>query len=145
MPFLKVWIHLIWSTKNREPILQQEIRHSLFTHIRENARAKGIYLDFINGYLEHVHTLISLGADQSIAKVAQLLKGESSHWANQQGLTTTKLEWQDEYIAVSVSESVVDSVREYIKNQEEHHRKIAFSEEYAEFMKKYGFEFMRRG
>jgi len=63
MPFYKIWIHLIWSTKNREPILQKEIRQRLFTHIRDNANAKGIYLDFINGHIEHVHTLISLGAE----------------------------------------------------------------------------------
>jgi REP element-mobilizing transposase RayT len=109
MPYLRIWIHLIWSTKNREPVLAREFRQQLFTHIRENARTKGIYLDFINGYVEHVHTLISLGPDESIAKVAQLLKGESSHWINQQRLMPTKLEWQDEYVAVSVSNSMVMS------------------------------------
>ena len=126
-------------------MLAKEIRQQLFTHIRENARAKGIFLDFINGYIEHIHTLISLGGDQSVSKVAQLLKGESSHWANQQQLMPTKLEWQDEYIAVSVSDSVVDTVREYIKNQEEHHRKKSFAEEYDEFLKGYGFAALRKG
>ena len=139
MPYIKIWIHLIWSIKNREPILQQEIRHRLFTHIHKNARAKGIYLDFINGYVEHIHLLISLRADQSVAKVVQLIKGESSHWANQERLTPAKMEWQEEYIALSVSESLVDKVREYIKNQAEHHRKKSFAEEYGEFMKRYGF------
>jgi putative transposase len=138
MPYLKIWVHLIWSTKNRAPVLDKEMRPKLFSHIRDNARAKGIYLDFINGYVDHVHTLISLGADQSIAKVAQLLKGESSHWANQEQLLTKKLEWQDEYIAISVSESMVDTVRDYIKNQEEHHRKKSFGEEYEEFLREYG-------
>jgi len=140
MPYLKIWIHLIWTTKNREPVLQKEMRQRLFAHIRENAKAKGIYLDFINGYLEHVHTLLSLGSDQSIAKVAQLLKGESSHWANKENLVGRKLEWQDEYIAVSVSGSMIDTAREYIKNQEEHHRTRSYSEEYAEFSEKYGFD-----
>lgn len=126
-------------------MLATEIRTRLFNHIRENARAKAIYLDFINGYVEHVHALISLGGDQSVSKVAQLLKGESSHWANQQQLTATKLEWQDEYIAVSVSDSMVDIVREYIKNQEEHHRKKSFAEEYDEFLKEYGFAALRKG
>jgi len=120
-------------------MLQKEIRQRLFTHIRDNANAKGIYIDFINGYIEHVHTLISLGAEQSISKVAQLLKGESSHWANQENLIGTKLEWQEEYIAVSISESMVENVREYIKNQEEHHRKKSFTEEFEEFQKRYGF------
>lgn len=67
-----------------------------------------------------------------------LLKGESSHWINQKAMTKTKFEWQEEYIAVSVSESMLDRIRKYIYDQEEHHRKKSFAEEYDEFMKKYG-------
>ncbi len=67
-----------------------------------------------------------------------LIKGESSHWINKNNLTKRKFEWQTEYMGVSVSESVVDKVREYIRNQSEHHRIKTFSEEYDEFMKKYG-------
>jgi REP element-mobilizing transposase RayT len=78
MPFVRIWVHLIWSTKNREPILQKECREKIFEHIKSNAREKGIYLDTIGGYIEHVHTLISLGSEQTVSKVAQLIKGESS-------------------------------------------------------------------
>jgi REP element-mobilizing transposase RayT len=81
-----------------------------------------------------------LGTDQTIQKVMQLIKGESSFWINKNKLTIDKFEWQDEYFAVSVSESMVDKVRDYIKNQEEHHRKKTFQEEYDEFISKYGFE-----
>jgi putative transposase len=139
MPYVRVWTHFIWSTKNREPMLEQKIRSKVFDHIKSNAKEKGIYLDMINGYLDHVHTLISLGSDQTIAKVAQLLKGEASHWINQNSLTRTKFEWQDEYIAVSVSESMIDKVREYILGQEEHHRKKNFAEEYRELLHRHGF------
>lgn len=123
MPLVKVWIHFVWSTKNREPYLTDHIRQKVFAHIRENARAKGIHLDFINGYIDHVHCLISLGTDQTIEKLMQLIKGESSFWINKNNICRTKFEWQDEYFAVSVSESVLGSVRRYIANQEEHHRK----------------------
>jgi REP element-mobilizing transposase RayT len=68
-----------------------------------------------------------------------LIKGESSFWINKNNLTAEKFHWQDEYFAVSVSESVVDRVRDYIKNQEEQHLKKSFSEEYLEFLKKYHF------
>ena len=139
MPYIRIWIHLIWSTKNREPILERELRQKVFDHIKVNAKDKGIYLDTIGGYVEHVHTLISLGSDQTIAKVTQLLKGESSHWINQSSLTRGKFEWQDEYIAISVSESMVDKVREYIREQEEHHRKKSFAEEYQELLHRHGF------
>ena len=70
----------------------------------------------------------------------QLIKGESSHWLNQNQLTKEKFAWQDEYFAVSVSESMIENVRNYIKNQEKHHQKKTFVEEYQEFIEKYNFE-----
>jgi putative transposase len=101
-------------------------------------KEKNIWIDTVNSVSDHVHVLISLGAEQSISKVVMLLKGESSHWINVHNLTNSKFEWQDEYITVSVSESNVETVRRYILNQEEHHRKKSFAEEYDEFMKNYG-------
>jgi len=141
MPFIKVYIHCVWSTKNRIPYLDSiELRQKVWQHIRENAIQKGIFIDFINGYSDHCHCLISLGVDQNIQKVMQLIKGESSFWINKSELTKEKFEWQDEYFAVSVSESVVGKVRDYIKNQEIHHSKKTFQEEYDEFILKYGFK-----
>jgi putative transposase len=140
MPFVKIWIHFVWSTKNREPFLNKNIRQKVFAHIKENAKNKNIYIDFINGYSDHVHCLISLGIDQNISKVMQLIKGESSFWINKNKLCETVFEWQDEYFAVSVSESVLNKTREYIKNQEEHHKHKTFQEEYEKFMVKYGFQ-----
>jgi len=97
----------------------------------------------VNGHVDHVHVLISLSPDQTISKIVQLLKGESSFWVNKLGLTKTKLEWQDDYFAVSVSESGIDKVRDYIKNQEVHHQKKTFQQEHDEFMEKYGFELVK--
>ena len=139
MPYIRIWIHLIWSTKNRERIITKELKTKLLAHIRENAKSKNIYIDFINSEPEHVHVTISLSSDQTISKVVQLIKGESSNWVNKNKLVSGLFEWQDEYIAVSVSESQINKVRDYIKNQEEHHRKRSFAEEYEEFIKKYGF------
>ena len=82
MPFIKVWIHFVWSTKNREAILKDNFRYPLFDHIKKNAQLKNIYLDRVNGYYDHAHCLVSLGSDQTIEKVAQLIKGESSFWFN---------------------------------------------------------------
>lgn len=141
MPFVKVYLHCVWSTKNRIPYLDSiELRQKVWNHIRENAIQKGIYIDFINGYADHCHCLISLGVDQNIQKVIQLIKGESSFWINKNELTKEKFQWQEEYFAVSVSESILDKVRDYIKNQEEHHKKKTFQEEYDEFILKYGFK-----
>mgnify|MGYP000911803950 FL=1 len=141
MPLVKIYIHLVWSTKNRIPYLDsKELRFKVWSHIRENSIKKGIFIDFINGYDDHCHCLISLGVDQTIQKLVQLIKGESSYWINKNGLTKEKFEWQDEYFAVSVSESIVNKVRDYIKKQEEHHGTKTFQDEYEEFVDKYGFE-----
>jgi len=135
MAYVKIWVHLVWTTKNREPILTQEIRWEIFSHIRENTEKKGIYIDFINRHMENVHCLISLGSGQNIDKIQILLKGESSYWINKNKIFRWKFEWQaclpkgssarrqDEYFEVSVSESDVNRVRDYIKNQENYHNK----------------------
>jgi len=84
--------------------------------------------------------IISLGSDQTIGKVVQLIKGESSFWINKNKLLKGKFEWQDDYIAVSISKSILDKVRKYVDSQEEHHRIKSYVEEVEEFRKKYGFE-----
>ena len=122
------------------PLLTDDIRQRVFQHIRVNAREKGIFLDYINGYIEHVHCLISPGTEQTISQIIKLLKGESSHWINQQQLTKHKFQWQHEYFAVGVSESVVDKVRDYIRRQEDHHSKQPFEEEFQKMIQKFGFK-----
>lgn len=140
MPHIRVWIHFVWSTKNREPVLTKRIRHDVFKHIRENAHKKNIYIDFVGGYIDHIHCLISLGSDQKISKIMQLIKGESAFWINNNSLTQRKFSWQKEYFAVSVSETNMERVRDYIANQEEHHKKNSFDEEFDGFMKRAGFQ-----
>ena len=114
MPFVKVYIHFVWSSKNRYPFLSTfEMRQKVWQHIKENSIKKGIYIDFVNGHSEHCHCLVSLGVNQTIEKVAQLIKGESSFWINQQvefqlGFNSKKFGWQDEYFAVAVSESMIE-------------------------------------
>lgn len=135
---------MVFSTKNRAPFLNSsELRKTVFQHVKQNAEEKGIWLDCINGYSDHAHCLISLGKEQSISKVAQLIKGESSFWINQNNLTSQKFMWQDDYWAVGVSESHLESVRRYIHNQEAHHSVNSFPEEINQFMKKYGWQFLK--
>lgn len=140
MPYINIYLHVIWSTKNRSKIITKELKPILLEHIKLNAKKKEIYIIEINCISDHIHILISIGSDQSISKVVQLIKGESSHWLNKNKLVKGKFEWQDDYIAVSVSKSILDKVRKYISNQEEHHRKKSFIEEVEEIRRKYGFE-----
>ncbi len=138
MPFIKVYIHLFFSTLNRKNLLNTpDLRVKVWKHIKENSVKKGIFVDVVNGYSDHCHCLISLSSNQTIEKVAQLIKGESSHWINKNNLTIEKFAWQSEYFVTSVSESIIDQVRNYIINQEKHHQKKTFSEEYNEFLEKF--------
>ena len=135
---------MVFSTKNRVAYLNTpELRKTVFQHIKQNAEKKDIWLDSINGYYDHAHCLISLGKKQCISDIAQLIKGESSFWINNNQLTREKFYWQDNFWAVGVSESHLDTVRKYIQNQEQHHQHISFSEEIDQFMKKYGWKIIK--
>ena len=140
MSFVKIWIHAVWTVKNREPSINQENRKILFEHIYQNALEKGILMETVGGYNNHVHCLFRLKNDQTIEKIMQLIKGESSYWLNKNTDSRQKLIWQKEYFAVSIGESQVETVKHYIQNQEQHHKKKTWEEEYQEFIKNYGFK-----
>jgi putative transposase len=105
MPFTKILIHAVWATKDRKPLMNKENKDALCQHIREYAKSKSIYLLNVNGWLDHLHCLISMSSDQNIATVMGLIKGESSFWANKNLNFTEKFGWQDDYFAVSIGES----------------------------------------
>jgi len=118
----------------KPPVLQE-----VCGHIKTNAVEKGIFIDRINGHDEHIHVLMLLKYDLSISKQMQLLKGESAFWANRTGLIKNGLEWADKYFAASVSNDKIDTVRAYIDNQQIHHEKMTFKEEYNLFIKNLGY------
>ncbi len=140
MAFVKIMVHAVWRTKNGETFLTTKNRKIIIEHIKQNAKVKEIFIDKINGYTDHLHCLLGLNADMSISKTIQLIKGESAFWINKNNITKSKFEWADEYFAVSVSESMLNKVRAYIDNQEEHHKVKIFTQEYDEFLSKYNFE-----
>jgi REP element-mobilizing transposase RayT len=132
MGYVKIWIHTVWTTKNREHYLHSGIRQKIFEHIKTNAGEKGICLDYINGFVDHVHALISLNADQNIADAMHLIKGESSYWINKDRLTEERFAWQNDYYAASISKSHLERVRNYIRNQEIHHSSQTLGDEIEE-------------
>jgi len=98
-----------------------------------------------NKWLSGTLPLLNLSWDRSDSNQGiAILKGESSYWINKNNLCKQKFEWQDEYFAISVSESMVDKVREYIKNQEDHHKMKTFEHEYNLWIEKYGFQKINR-
>ncbi len=108
--------------------------------LKDYSLEKGIYLKINYFNPEHVHALIDLPTSKSIEEVIKLLKGSSSHWINEQRLLRGRFSWGRGYGAFSVSHSDVDRVAAYIADQERHHRKKRFNEEFHQFVKKYGLE-----
>ncbi|MFV1883718.1 MAG: IS200/IS605 family transposase [Balneola sp.] len=135
-----IWIHTIWSTKNREPLIESKIELELFRYISEEFYKLGCRVKNINGMSDHIHCLFLLSQNQSIASVIKQIKGSSSHWVNQNSLISKKFSWQTGYAAYSVSESIKDKVDKYINNQKEHHKTKTFTEEYEEFLAIHGLE-----
>jgi REP element-mobilizing transposase RayT len=133
--FNKIWIHAIWSTKEREPFIISTIETELFDFMQTQFREAGCPVRIINGMPDHVHCLFLLNPQKSVAEVIKQIKGSSSHYINQQDTLPTKFAWQTGYAAYSVSESVLQRVSQYIANQKEHHRKKPFMQEYEEFLK----------
>ena len=140
MSYLKILVHCVWTTKNRIPYLNDEIRNKVIYHIRDNAQKKGIYIDHINGYYQHLHALISLGGKQNISDIMQLIKGESSFWINRNRLTKMRFEWQDDFYSVSIGMLQLKTIREYIRNQPEHHKKISFEDELEKIIQEYNLQ-----
>jgi putative transposase len=121
MPHTEIWVHAVWTTKNRWPTLRNTIRRQIFDHIKNNAISKGIHLDSIDGAVDHVHILVELKPRMAVSNIINQIKGESSRWVNEHKIIPVKLRWQSAYFAVSVSPGEVPRVRTYIRNQEIHH------------------------
>ena len=138
--YTRLWTHLIWETLNREPMLDKRAAAKASSFLTNYSREKGIYMKINYFNADHTHALIDLPTRYSIEEVIKLLKGGSSYWINHHNLITEKFAWGLGYGAFSVSHSDVGRVARYIDNQEEHHRKRSYSQEYAIFVKRYGLE-----
>jgi len=140
MAYVKNWLHCVWGTKNRHPYLIGDFKTEVIKHILDNAKSKNIYIDSMGGFTEHIHCLISLNPEMSLSNVIQLIKGESSYWINKKKITRFRFSWATEYFGLSVSESQLNNVRNYIRNQEEHHKRESWDDEYNKLITEYGFD-----
>jgi putative transposase len=138
--YYKIWLHVVWGTKDRFPFLTTKIRKELYNHMKETAKEKGYHLSLVNGTDNHVHCLFAIRPKISISKMINDVKGESSHWINNCNFLKVRFSWQRGFGAFSVSESQVKKVWEYILNQEEHHQNVSFSEEWDMLLKKHHIE-----
>lgn len=137
-------VHLIWSTKNREPFIKPEIEKELFSYMASIFRAHESPALTINGTADHVHNLIILSRTNTVAQLVEQVKKSSSKWIKTKGPFYRNFYWQSGYAALGLGQSNIPALKAYIANQKEHHRKKTFQEEYIAFLKKYGIEYDER-
>lgn len=138
---VKIWIHIVFGTKERQPMIKSSFENDLYNHIKILLEEDfDCEVKIINGTADHIHLLLLQNQKYSISEIVKNIKGNSSHWINQSGFMSIKFSWQTGYGAFSISESMEETVERYIENQKEHHKKITFAEEYRQFAEKYKVE-----
>ncbi|MCF8371509.1 MAG: IS200/IS605 family transposase [Bacteroidales bacterium] len=136
--YVQVWVHMVWGTYKHIPVLHRDLRLKLFDHLVERADQIDVTLEKLNVQPEHVHMLYSLPSDKTLGQIAKLFKGESSIWISNAGLIKPEFQWSRGYGAFSVSDSIVETVKHYIRTQDKHHNTQNFTDEYIGWAKRYG-------
>jgi putative transposase len=143
--FAQIYLHLVFSTKERRPFLQDAaIRDEAHRYLGGTCNNLGCPVLRVGGVADHVHVLCLLGRTISVADLVKELKRESSKWAKTKADALGEFYWQNGYGAFSVSPGHVELVRNYIVNQEEHHRQVTFQDEFRRLLTKYGVEWDER-
>ena len=144
MSYVSSYFHCVFSTKERRPLITPPLRERLWPFLGGIARQNKIKALEIGGVDDHVHLLLSLPAPLPISKAMQLIKGGSSKWVHETFPEHRLFAWQEKYGAFSVSVSQLDHIVQYIKGQEEHHRKMTFQEEFLALLNKHRIEYDER-
>ncbi|SDZ06973.1 IS200/IS605 family transposase [Rhodonellum ikkaensis] len=134
-------IQTVFAVKYRDAQISNDIRRIMFPVMGNLFKENGCRIIIINGVEDHVHCLFGIKPDISISNVIQNVKAKSSKWVNENSLCKTRFEWQKGFGAFSYSNSQMEVVYRYIQNQENHHRKTTFREEYIKMLKKYNVDF----
>jgi len=142
--FTNLLAHIVFSTKDRAPFIDMELKPELHAYLGGMVREIKGKAYSINGTADHVHLLVSLPPTISLSDAMKVVKANSSRWVSDKWRERKNFGWQTGYGAFSVSKSNVPGVVSYIGNQEEHHRKITFKEEFLEFLRKHGIEYDER-
>jgi putative transposase len=135
-------VHVVFNTKNREPVIPREIRPSLYAYIGGILENLGCPSLQTGGTTDHVHTLLSLARIRTVADVVEEIKKSSSKWMKQQGVDS--FFWQAGYGAFSIGESQLPALIKYVAEQEEHHRSLSFQDEFRRLLERYGVSYDER-
>ena len=138
------FFHFIWSTKGREPWISKEIQERLYNYIAGIIKQQNAQLLAIGGIADHVHLLVRFEDIEKLSFFIRDIKANSSLWISKNFPDRSSFEWQQGYGSFTVSSSNLEKVKTYIHNQEEHHQKVTFAEEYCNFLKKHGIQYDER-
>jgi len=142
--YTQIHIQAVFSVQDRSCILRKSWENELFQYITGIIQNHGHKVLAINGMPDHIHVFFGMRPTQSLSDLIQDIKGDSSKWINQKGFISGRFSWQEGFGGFSYSKSHVDQVIDYIKNQEIHHRKKTFIEEYLEFLEKFEVPYDKR-
>jgi REP-associated tyrosine transposase len=139
-----ILVHLVFSTKNREPFITPAIESELHPYMATIFREYNSPSLIIDGTADHIHSLFALGRTITVADLVEEVKTGSSKWIKTKGSAFRNFHWQKGYGAFSIGQSNVEQVKRYIRNQKEHHRRITFKDEYRNFLKQHKVQFDER-
>lgn len=142
--YTQIYIQTVFSVQNRTSLIKTEWKDELYKYITGIIQNNGHKLIAINGMPDHLHLFIGMKPIQSLSDLMQDIKGSSSRWIHEKGYVKGRFEWQAGFGGFSYSISQIDSVVKYINNQESHHKKRTFSEEYLDFLVKFQVPFDER-
>lgn len=139
--YTQLYAHIVFAVKGRTNLISSQWKDELYKYISGILSGKKQKLMAINGMNDHIHLLIGFKPDCSISDLIRDIKSNSSKWINEKGFFMGRFEWQSGFGAFTIGQSQIDRIYKYIENQEEHHRKKTFREEYIDFLKAYKVEY----
>lgn len=142
--YTQMHVQMVFAVQNRACLIEKSWKDELYKYITGIIQRNGHKLLIINGMPDHMHLFVGLRPNQSVADLMQDVKGDSSRWINKKRLVPGKFQWQEGYGAFTYSKSHIPAVIKYIQNQEAHHKKKTFIEEYKEILEKFGVEYDER-
>ncbi|HEV8573318.1 MAG TPA: IS200/IS605 family transposase [Dehalococcoidia bacterium] len=139
--YTRLYVHAVWSTKDRRPLITPALQAKLYPYVGGIARKHGFTTVAVGGIEDHIHILLTLPGNLSIAKAVQLIKGGSAKWVNDTVAVEGGFAWQEGYGAFTIGVSQVERTVAYIEGQAEHHQKQTFQEEFIQFLETHGIEY----
>ncbi|MDZ7658537.1 IS200/IS605 family transposase [Fodinibius sp.] len=142
--YSKLFIHLIFSTKERTPEIGSKFEDALYSYIKKSSANHELQILSVGGTTNHLHVLVNLPAKYSVSKAAQIIKGSSSRWLNKNYFTDYKFRWQRGYGAFSINQSLVPKTIKYIERQKKHHATQSFTDEFVRFLDIHNLEYKNK-